>query len=185
MNEPLIVLINYLRNLATAHVEIKSFGIAEYYDLNDSSNFQYPLLFLELPISSQLNADGSKITINFNLHAFTNIIQDSGGNNIQVTASMIQDEINQIGYTDLALQDQLMNNAYRIITTICTKMLVDTANRNLLYNGERIPFSIESISISNAERVTTKDLYQATASISVSVVNFYKCPIESYFDFNK
>lgn len=183
--EPLINLINYLRKIARQHIEIKSFGIGEIYELNDTSNFQFPLLFLELPIVTSLQPyDLDKLSITINLHALTNVIFDNNNNPISVTESMIQSLIDQKDYTDLAVQDNLMNNAFRIINTIACKIASDAYNSKVIVNGINIPLIVENIVISNSERVTTKDIYQATATITLIINNDYLCSLDSYFDTN-
>jgi hypothetical protein len=185
MNEPIINLINYLRKLSRQNIFIKSFGVGELYELDEVSNFEYPLLFLELPITSEINVeDVTKLNLTFNLHSFTNIITDTNGNNRQVTEAMIGKITNQINYSDLALQDNLMNNAFKILAIICSKIAQDALNSDVIVDGRDIPMVVESISISNAERVTNKDLYQSTATISIIIENSYYCPLDSYFDYN-
>lgn len=187
MNEPLINLINYLRKLARQNVEIKSFMIGEEYELNEFDNIQYPLLMLELPISSSFvnNIDLSRLEVSFNLHSLTNLVQDKNGNNRQVTEQMISKSTNQISYTDLALQDQLMNNAFRIITVIASKIAQDCIESNVTVDGMDIPAIMQSITITNSERVSNKDCYRATAAITLILENSYICPLDSYFDYNK
>jgi len=186
MNEPIINLINYLRKISRQNIYIKSFGVGELYELDESSNFEYPLLFLELPITAELNVqDVTKLNLTFNLHSFTNIITDINGNNKQVTEAMISKICNQISYSDLALQDNLMNNAFKILTIMCSKITKDSLNSDVIVNGIDIPIIVESVSISNAERVTNKDLYQSTATINIIIENSYYCPIDSFFDYNK
>lgn len=185
MNEPIINLINYLRKLSRQNVYIKSFGIGEIYELNESSNFQYPLLFLELPISSEINTgEISRMNLTFNLHAFTNIIADKNGNDVAVTEQMISKITNQINYESLANQDQLMNNAFKILAIICSKFALDAQEQEIIVNDTIIPVIVESITITNAERVSNKDLYQSTATISITINNSYLCPIDSFFDYN-
>ena len=187
MNEPLINLINYLRKLARQHVEIKSFMIGEEYELDEFDNVQYPLLMLELPMSSSFTnvIEPDRLEVSFNLHTLTNLVKDKNGNDRQVTEQMISKATNQISYTDLALQDQLMNNAFRILTVICSKIASDAAESNVTVDGMDIPMVVSSISITNSERVTNKDCYRATAAITLIIENTYLCPLDTYFDYNK
>lgn len=185
MNEPIINLINYLRLLSRQSILIKAFGVGELYELDENSNFSYPLLFLELPVGAEMILeDLQRIRLTFNLHCYTNIVTDQFGNNRQVTEAMIGKITNQISYSDLALQDELMNNAFRILTIICSKIAEDAQNSQIIVDNRDIPMIVESINISNAERVTNKDLYQATASISIILENSYYCPLDSFFDYN-
>ena len=186
-NQPIINLINYLRKLANQHKAITSFIIGEEYELNEFSNVNFPLLFLELPIVSSfvdLN-DLTRIQLTFTLKVLTNIVQDKNGNDRQVTESMITKMANQISYTDLSLQDQLMNNAYAILVQICSKIALDASNEEVSLNGVYMPIIVQDILISNAERVTNKDAYQSSATFTVIVENSYLCPLDSYFDYNK
>lgn len=185
MNEPIINLINYLRKISRQSKDIKAFGVGELYELDESSNFTYPLLFLELPLGSSIQPNNvERMNLTFNLHCFTNLVTDKFGNKRQVTESMIGKITNQINYSDLAIQDELMNNAFRILAIICSKIAQDALSSNIIIDGRDIPLIVESIDISNAERVTNKDLYQATASISITLENSYYCPLDSFFDYN-
>lgn len=191
MNETFINLVNYLRLLSRQHNDIKSFGIGEIYELNDFGNFQFPLLFLELPFETAFVdlANPVSLTMSFRLHIFTNLVTDLNDNLIQVNESMISKATNQISYTDLALQDQLVNNAFRILTQICTRFAIDAANSNVVINIDNnlinIPIILQSLSFTNDARVTDKDLYQSTASFSITIENSYFCPIDTYFDYDK
>lgn len=190
MNEPFINIVNYLRLLSRQHNDIKAFGIGEVYELNDFDNFQFPLLWLELPFESTFTdiLDPIKLRIDFKIHIFTNIVYDKNTNPVQVTESMIQKSTNQISYTNLALQDELVNNAFKLLTQICTRFVRDVNESSVIINIdnnlENIPMVIESISLVNQSRATNKDLYQSTASISLVIENSYLCPIDTYFDYD-
>lgn len=185
MKEPLINIINYLRKLVRQYSDITAFGIGEEYELNNTSNFTYPLLHLELPVNVTLDTnDLNRLTIVINLAVYTNIIYDTYDKPIQVTESMITSPINQVLFEDLAFQDQLMNNAFRMLMNIVTKITSDANKSKVIVKGVNIPMVIESVFISNTERVTTKDLYCSKASITLITENTYFCPIESIFDKN-
>jgi hypothetical protein len=190
MNETFINLVNYLRLLARQHLDIKAFGVGELYELNDFDNFQYPLMWLELPFDTNFIdlANPDRISMSFKLHILTNVVYDKNTNPVTVTESMISKSTNQISYTDLALQDQLVNNAFRILTQICTRIAIDIAKTNVLINIDNmvvnIPMVLQSLDFTNNSRTTNKDLYQSTATFSIIIENSYFCPIDSYFDFN-
>ena len=191
MNETFINLVNYLRLLSRQHNDIKSFAIGELYELNDFDNFQFPLLLLELPFETSFIdlANPVGLSMSFRLHSFTNLVSDSNDNLVQVNESMISKATNQISYTNLALQDQLVNNAFKILTQICTRFAIDAANSNVVINIDNnlvnIPIILQSLSFTNDARVTNKDLYQSTASFSITIENSYFCPIDTYFDYDK
>lgn len=191
MNETFINLVNYLRLLSRQHKQIKSFAIGELYELNDFDNVQFPLLWLELPFETAFTdlTNPDKLSISFKLHSFTNLVLDKNDNLVQVNESMISKVTNQISYSDLALQDQLVNNAFKILTQICTRFLIDVANSNVVINIDNnlvnIPMILQSLDFTNSSRVTDKDLYQSTASFSILIENSYYCPIDTYFDYDK
>lgn len=191
MNETFINLVNYLRLLSRQHKQIKSFAIGELYELNDFDNVQFPLLWLELPFETAFTdlTTPDKLSISFKLHSFTNLVLDKNDNLVQVNESMISKVTNQISYSDLALQDQLVNNAFKILTQICTRFLIDVANSNVVINIDNnlvnIPMILQSLDFTNSSRVTDKDLYQSTASFSILIENSYYCPIDTYFDYDK
>jgi len=189
-NEPLINLINYLRLICRQHTTVKSFAIGEEYEQNDFDNFKFPLVWLELPISSSFVdlLEPDRLSVSFTLNCFTNLVEDNNGNLRQVTESMISKGTDQLQYSDLALQDQLMNNAYKILVQLCTRISNDIAQNNveIKVNGltVNLPMILESLDIDNAARVTNKDLYKSSASITLTLENSYLCPIDSYFDYN-
>ncbi len=190
MNEPLINLINYLRMISRQHKKVKSFGIGEIYETNEWTNFQFPLIWLELPIQTSFTdlLEPDRLSVTFTLHAYTNIVKNSYGNDVQVTENMISKSTNQLNYADLAIQDQLMNNAYALIVQLCTRISNDIAQSNveIVIDNQKvnIPMVLESIDIENQSRVTNKDLYQSSATITIIVENSYLCPIDTYFDYD-
>ena len=187
MDEPLINIIAYFRKLARQHVEVKSFAVGEEYEVNDFDNITYPLIWLELPFESSivdfLNPDS--ISVTFNLHSMTNIIKNKFGNDVQVTESMISKSTNQINLTTLAKQDELMNNAYRILMTIITRFVYEASENEMRVNDEKFTATVESVSVTNVERYGVKDLYKSSSTITVTIDNTYLCPIDTYFDYNK
>ena len=189
-NEPLINLINYLRLICRQHKQVKSFAIGEPYEENDFGNFQFPLVWLDLPIISSFTdvLKPNRISVTFTLSCLTNLINDNNGNLVQVTENMISKLTNQLPYSDLAYQDQLMNNAYAIITQLATKIANDIVKDevNIMIDGLNfnIPMIFESVSIENEARSTAKDLYKSSATFSLIIENSYYCPIDSYFDYD-
>lgn len=177
--------------MSRQHKQIKSFAIGELYELNDFDNVQFPLLWLELPFETAFTdlTTPDKLSISFKLHSFTNLVLDKNDNLVQVNESMISKVTNQISYSDLALQDQLVNNAFKILNQICTRFLIDVANSNVVINIDNnlvnIPMILQSLDFTNSSRVTDKDLYQSTASFSILIENSYYCPIDTYFDYDK
>jgi hypothetical protein len=189
-NEPLVNLINYLRLISRQHKQVKAFGIGESYEQNEFDNFTFPLIWLDLPISSSFVnlLEPDRISVTFTLNCFTNIINTINGNPVQVKEDMISKATNQLNYADLAVQDQLMNNAYAILVQLCTRISNDIAQSNVNimidHTNFNIPMILESIDIDNASRVVNKDLYKSSATITIVLENSYLCPINSYFDYN-
>lgn len=190
MNEPLINIINYLRLISRQHKQVKAFGIGESYEQNEFDNFLFPLIWLELPMSATFTdlLEPDRLSVTFTINCFTNLVENQNGNLVQVTEAMISKATNQLNYADLAYQDQLMNNAFKILTQICTRISNDIARSNveIVIDNQKvnIPMSLESIDINNAERVTNKDLYKASATITLTIENSYLCPIDTYFDYD-
>jgi hypothetical protein len=189
-NEPLINLINYLRLICRQHKQVKSFAIGEAYEENNFDNFQFPLVWLELPIISSFTDlyNPNKLSVTFTINCLTNLVNDSNGNLRQVTESMISKSTNQLDYSDLALQDQLMNNAYAIIAQLSTRIARDASDNevNILIDGlsHNLTMTLDSINIENESRVTNKDLYKSSATITLIIENSYYCPLNSYFDYD-
>lgn len=190
MNEPLINLINYLRLISRQHKQVKAFGIGEEYEQNEWTNFQFPLIWLDLPIEVSFVEllEPDRLSVTFTLSCFTNLIENTNGNLVQVTENMIKKATNQSDYADLAYQDQLMNNAFKILTQICTRISNDIAQSNveIVIDNQKvnIPMVLESIDIENQSRATNKDLYKSSATINIIMENSYLCPIDTYFDYD-
>jgi hypothetical protein len=190
MNEPLVNIINYLRLISRQHKQVKAFGIGEEYEQNEFDNFTFPLIWLDLPIEvSFVNVlEPNKLSITFTLSCFTNLVENQNGNLVQVTENMISKATNQLNYADLAYQDQLMNNAFKILAQICTRISNDIAESNveIVIDNQKIniPMTLESIDIENQSRVTNKDLYKASATINIITENSYLCPLDTYFDYD-
>ena len=190
MNEPLVNLINYLRLISRQHKQVKAFAIGEESEQNEFSNFQFPLIWLELPIEVSFVEllEPDRLSVTFTLSCFTNLVENVNGNLVQVTEDMISKATNQLNYADLAYQDQLMNNAFKILAQICTRISNDIAQSNveIVIDNQKvnIPMVLESIDIENQSRATNKDLYKSSATINIIMENSYLCPIDTYFDYD-
>jgi len=174
--DTLIHLVEYFRDLATKHKQIEGFLTGEDYEMNDSLH-QYPLLYLQLPISSTVNYNltGDTMNVTLVLSVLTNIILDENGNEVIIREDSVETPHNQIGFVGLVAQDQLLNNSFRIINEIISKVDYDIKEGELLAR-------IVNNSIQTVERVTNNDLYGATLTLTLEVENIYACTFMDAFD---
>ena len=178
---PLKTVVDYFKNLARSHKLINSFIATEKYDVN-LANINYPLVLLEYPITMDLNADASQLTLSFNLHVITKIVYDDGvPYTVKETDYDFDEKINEIETDGLVGSDNIISSALSILLQLVTKFQKDTKERS----NRKIEALIQSISVSNEERISIADAYGSTASLSFTIANPFKCDVDDYFDDNR
>jgi len=178
---PLKTIVDYFKNLARTHKLVNSFVATENYDMNDF-NYEYPLIQLEYPIGLDMTTiDAGELTISLNLSCITDIVYDENGVAFSIKEEDydIQEKQTEILIEGLVGSDNIMSSALSILLQVVTKFTLDV--RKQVLKGAKI----NSVSISNQERVYNSDKYIATASIVFRIPNPFACNIEEYFDINK
>ena len=175
-------LINYIRSLAQRHKEVGGFITGEEYELNER-NHNYPLVHLHLPLQTEVEEKGINVTLTISV--FTNIVTDDNANKVVVTEQMLQKDVNQLDYTDIAAQDELVANAYRICAEIVHRIVYEAANDIAVLNG--YPYTLfvrETPSIVTAANVLNDTVYEARATLQVVIEDTYKCSALTAFTRN-
>lgn len=176
-------LVQYIRSVAKQHIYVRGFITGELYETNDAYR-EYPLVILEWPVTTSYPTDGNgelwlnRLNINFTLHTEVKSVIDVNGNERYVTEDMIMKYPNQIQEIGLVLEDQLIDRAYSIMSQIASKIASD------IYDGV-YKANVQSVEISNVERVTSNDVYRASATFNIQVSNEEYCDIDNIFDSNR
>ena len=178
---PLKTVVDYFKNLCRSHKLVKSFMATEKYDAN-LENINYPLVLMEYPISMDLTNNARELVVSFNLHVITKIVYEDGVPFSIIETDYDKDEKKaEIEIDGLVGSDNIISTALSILLQLVTKFQKDTKETK----NRKIEAIIQSISITNEERVFNSDCYGSTASLSFVISNPFKCDIDDYFDENR
>jgi len=169
------LIVEYFKDLAGRHNEVGGFLTGEEYETNQSLH-TYPLIWLQFPLTATpiTNANGDTMQVDFNLICYSNVIKDVNDNDVVITEGTVQSPYDQLSFTGLIAQDQLMSNTFRIINQILAKFNNDIEEG--IFQAR-----ILSNELTTVERVLNDDVYGTQLSLTIEVENIYACNFESAF----